>query len=83
MSISVGVYEAKTQFTKLLQAVEAGETVTITRHGKPVAELAAIRPHGLGRRDPGEVFAKIRELRKQVTPISQDDVRASVEEGRR
>ena len=35
----VGVYEAKTQLPKLLEEVERGETITITRHGKPVALL--------------------------------------------
>lgn len=38
----VGVYEAKTHLPKLLDAVEHGETVTITRHGKPVAKLVPI-----------------------------------------
>lgn len=36
-----GVAEAKNNFTQLLERVERGETVTITRHGKPVAELRA------------------------------------------
>lgn len=36
-----GVAEAKNNFTHLLERVENGETVTITRHGKPVAELRA------------------------------------------
>jgi prevent-host-death family protein len=40
--IEVGVYEAKTQLPKLLERVEAGERFTITRHGKPVAELAPV-----------------------------------------
>ncbi|MEO8541477.1 MAG: type II toxin-antitoxin system prevent-host-death family antitoxin, partial [bacterium] len=36
---TVGVYEAKTHLTKLLDEVERGECVTITRHGKPIATL--------------------------------------------
>lgn len=36
-----GVAEAKNRFTHLLERVEAGESITITRHGKPVAELKA------------------------------------------
>ena len=36
---SVGVHEAKTHLSDLLRRVEAGETVTITRRGEPVAEL--------------------------------------------
>lgn len=39
---SVGAFEAKTHFSKLLEAVERGEVFHITRHGKPVAELRAI-----------------------------------------
>jgi len=38
---SYGVAEAKNKFTHLLERVEAGESITITRHGKPVAELRA------------------------------------------
>jgi len=37
--VQVTVAEAKTQLSSLLDAVEAGEAVVITRRGKPVAEL--------------------------------------------
>jgi prevent-host-death family protein len=36
---TVSVAEAKDRLAALLSAAEAGETITITRHGKPVAEL--------------------------------------------
>jgi len=39
--ITVGAFEAKTKLAELLDKVEAGETVTITRHGKAVAKLVA------------------------------------------
>ncbi len=39
---SVALAEAKTHLSALVEAVEAGETVAITRHGKPVAQLVAI-----------------------------------------
>ena len=35
----VGVLEAKTHLSSLLAAVEAGEDVLITRHGRPVARF--------------------------------------------
>lgn len=35
----IGAYDAKTHFSELLERVEAGEEVTITRHGSPVARL--------------------------------------------
>jgi prevent-host-death family protein len=38
----VNVHEAKTQLSKLLDRVAAGEEVVIARHGKPVARLAPL-----------------------------------------
>lgn len=38
---SVGVHEAKTHLSRLIQLVEAGEEVVIERHGEPVARLVA------------------------------------------
>ena len=40
------MHEAKTQLSRLLDLVEQGETVTIARHGKPVAELTPVRRKG-------------------------------------
>ena len=36
---SIGAFEAKTNLAKLLDRVARGESVTITRHGKPVVLL--------------------------------------------
>jgi len=52
--IEVGVYEAKTHLSRLLDQVEAGNVISITRHGKKTARLvpepeptpAARRPFG-------------------------------------
>ena len=37
--MNVSTAEAKTRLTELIRAVEAGDEVVITRHGKPVAQL--------------------------------------------
>ena len=42
--MEVGVHEAKTHLSKLLQRVEDGEEVVITRSGKPVARLVSAQP---------------------------------------
>jgi prevent-host-death family protein len=42
-SDTIGAYEAKTQFSALLEKVEAGEEFTITKHGTPVARLVPIK----------------------------------------
>jgi prevent-host-death family protein len=38
---SVSVAEAKAKLSEIIQAVEAGEDIRITRHGQPVARLVA------------------------------------------
>lgn len=45
----VGAFEAKTHLSALLAAVEAGETVTITRRGKAVARLVPVAGTSSGR----------------------------------
>lgn len=40
--ITIGAFEAKTHLSALLDRVEAGEEVVITRHGRPVARLVAV-----------------------------------------
>ena len=40
---TVGAYEAKTHLSKLLDKVEAGEEITITKHGAPVAKLVPVK----------------------------------------
>jgi prevent-host-death family protein len=44
VSITVGAYEAKTHLPGLLARVERGERVTITRHGRPIAQLIPAEP---------------------------------------
>ena len=39
------IHEAKTQFSKLIEAVERGEEVIIARDGRPVAKLSAVQQH--------------------------------------
>lgn len=41
---TVGSFEAKTKLAELLDKVEAGESITITRHGKAVARLVPVKP---------------------------------------
>ena len=45
MTKMVNVYEAKTNLSKLLELVERGERVIISRNGKPVADLIFHQPN--------------------------------------
>lgn len=66
----VAVYEAKTRLSALLSRVEAGEQVTITRRGRPIARLvpvaAADRQAAEQRRDVAATLAAMKRNRKGV-----------------
>lgn len=78
--ITVGAYEAKTRLSELLQRVQEGETVTITRHGHPVARVVGIEPE-----KPAieEINAEVERLREGLEPISIEEILASIHEGHR
>lgn len=78
---TVGAFDAKNRLGSLLDLVEKGEEVTITRHGKPVAKLVA-----LGEADASAearaAAARIRERRKGVT-LGGISIRELIDEGRK
>ena len=53
---SVNVHQAKSQLSKLLERVEAGEEILIARNGRPVARLVGLEKP---RRVPGRLKGKI------------------------
>jgi prevent-host-death family protein len=54
----VNVHQAKTQFSKLLDQVEAGDEIVISRYGKPVAKITSM-VSDLPPRKPGALKGKI------------------------
>ena len=74
---SIGAYEAKTHLPRLLAEVEAGDSVTITKHGRPVARLVPVSP----RSSPEAIVAALRAARVGVLR-GEDSVREMIEEGR-
>jgi len=56
---TVNVHQAKTQLSRLLQQVEAGETIVIARAGKPSAQLVPINVHTKGINPPGAMRDQI------------------------
>jgi prevent-host-death family protein len=75
----VGVYDAKTHLPRLLDAVEQGETILITRHDRPVARIV---PVGKPRRSVDETIDAIIESRKG-NRLDGLTVRELIAEGRR
>lgn len=76
---TVGTYEMKTHLSRILDRVEKGERITITRHGVPVAVLVHATP---GRKTVEEAIADIRGLRAGMS-IDGLDLKSLIEEGRR
>jgi prevent-host-death family protein len=75
----IGVYDAKTHLTRLLDEVARGESITITRHGRPVARLV---PVGGRRRSVREAIEAIEAFRQGHT-LGDLTIRELIEEGRR
>jgi len=63
MSSVFNIHEAKTQFSRLLAKVSAGQEVIISRAGKPIAKLVPITEKS-GRRAPGSA--------KEMVIVSDD-----------
>ena len=62
---TVGAFEAKTKFSALLQRVERGEQIVITRRGKPVAKLVRIDSDAATR--AARAVEELKRLRKGTT----------------
>lgn len=61
----IGAFEAKTRFGQLLDQVEAGDEIVITRRGKIVARL--VPPAGAVDREAGaQAAARIRARRRGI-----------------
>ena len=77
---TIGAYEAKTHLPRLLDEVEKGERITITKHGRPVAVL--VPPGAAPATDADELMERMREFRKG-NRLNGLTIRELIEEGRR
>ena len=73
--------DAKTRLLQLLTDVERGETVVITRHGRPVARLAPVS--GERALKITRLKAEILDFRRSMPRLSVDEILSARDEGRR
>ncbi len=67
----VGMLEAKTHLSSLVAEVEGGDTVVLTRNGRPVAKLSAIGAQPRKRKVSGlELAERLQRLHEE---IARDD----------
>ena len=78
-----GLTKPKTHLPQLLDRVEHGETIVITRHGKPVAKLVPASAEK-ARPDVRQAVAEMLAFRDKHGPKLEGlKVRDLIEEGRR
>ena len=73
--------EAKTHLPQLLDDVERGETLIITRHGRPIARI--VPEVDRRQEEVDKALAAIRELRTRTGRITLGDLLSARDEGRR
>ena len=61
--VEVGAFEAKNKLSALLDRVEQGEEILITRHGRPIARLVP----NTGGLDPSQAQAALQRMRDRAT----------------
>ena len=79
----IGAFEAKNKLGSLLDRVEQGEEIVITRHGKPVARLVS-SAGAIDREKAREAAERIRKRAKRLSapPVTWATLKAERDEGR-
>ena len=73
--------EAKTRFLQLLDDVERGETVVITRHGQAVARIEPER--GRRQQEIDKAISALRAFGRRNGPITVEEILSARDEGRK
>ncbi len=76
---SIGAYEAKTHLSRLLDCVARGESLIITRHGRPVARLVPVENEERAR----QAAERILKRRSRLKRASLAELIDTVHEGHR
>jgi prevent-host-death family protein len=80
--MQIGVFEAKTRLSELLERVERGEDVVITRRGAPIARLSSLASLP-SRSHLDRLFREVAELRRALPETSWEELEQDRDEGRR
>jgi prevent-host-death family protein len=81
---TVNLFDAKNRLSALVDQVEHGQEVTITRRGKPVARLVPIANQSQQGRNVAEKLRALRQgVAKRGESFAWDELKAYRDEGRR
>jgi prevent-host-death family protein len=78
---TIGAYDAKTHFSELLEKVESGQEITITRHGAAVAKLVPAN-RGTSIEERAAAIGRIQKLSASLS-LGNLKIKDLISEGRR
>ncbi len=83
---SVGIFEAKTDLSELIAEAEAGETIRLTRNGKPVARIVPEPPDEDRDARAQRIVREAEEIRQRIIAkgggSTREEIQQWIREGR-
>jgi prevent-host-death family protein len=82
---TIGMFDAKTRFSEIVRRVkETGQAVTISNRGEAIVRIVPVEPVSpVKKMTHEEAVAAIEEMWKTLPPITHEEIRSAIEEGRR
>jgi prevent-host-death family protein len=77
---TVSLFDAKTHLSKLIEDVQSGKTITITKRGNPIAQLVPYRPKN-DRQTINDILRQLQNIRDNVK--GKVGIRQYISEGRK
>jgi prevent-host-death family protein len=77
---TIGAFQAKTHLSELLQEVAGGQTIIITRRGKPIAQLSPFKAQE-EKLSKAEILAGFKQIRNNVK--GKVNIKEFIDEGRK
>ncbi len=79
---TIGAFEAKTQFSKLLDRAEHGEEIVVTRRGEPVVRISPFKV-APGSPDAQKAMDELRNRASRIgMSVTIEDIRGWINAGR-
>lgn len=78
----IGIYDARSRLSELVERVEAGEEVILTRRGQPVVRMVRAEAEARNK-TRADAVRRIRALRKRMNlRLTQAEIRRAIVKGR-
>ena len=81
----IGVFDAKTRLSELLEQVASGAVIVITKHGTPIARLVPPEAPRPDKRKVKALFSELSKLSKEAVvgpALGHEEIRDAIDEGR-